>query len=304
MFLHNLCTNDIKNLGPGFGCEAFLTTAKARVVAQFFVSRLADELLRLDTVAGAGETLCKHLDHYLISEQVEIADRSDELGQLLLCGPDAGSILTKAGAERIAELKHLQHVEVSVGGETCLVRRNDFINVPGFDLFCPRQSVASVWWAITNGGAKPAGWQAFDTLRIEAGFPLFGQDIDDNRLVMEVGRTAQAICYTKGCFLGQEPIVMARDRGHVNRGLMGLVVPGGAVVPEAAKVLCDGQEVGQVTSSAYSPGLQAGIALAYLKRGSQTPGSEVDIETGEGIGKAVIAAVPLEMPGAAVPAPS
>src|SRR5262245_59932956 len=90
-FLHNLCTNDIVHLAVGAGCEAFLTNAKARVVAHLRVYHLllhdGRDALWLDVAGGQAEIVLKHLDHYLISEQVELADRTSEFTQLLLAGP-------------------------------------------------------------------------------------------------------------------------------------------------------------------------------------------------------------------------
>ena len=92
-----------------------------------------------------------------------------------------------------------------------------------------------------------------------------------------------AVSYTKGCFLGQEPIVMARDRaGHVNRAFLGLKVLDGGPLPAGAKVFHDGQEVGLVTSSCHSPRLGAPVALAYLKWKHQEPGTRMEVETPQG----------------------
>src|SRR5262249_39507886 len=92
-----------------------------------------------------------------------------------------------------------------------------------------------------------------------------------------------AICYTKGCFLGQEPIVMARDRGHVNRTLLGLTVAADAPVARGAKVFRGDAEVGVVTSSVRSPRLGT-VALAYLRRGHHEPGTAVEVGAGGGRG--------------------
>src|SRR5262249_9856306 len=138
----------------------------------------------------------------------------------------------------------------------------------------------------------PTGGQAFDILRVEAGVPAWGAELDDERLVMEIGRTGQAISFSKGCYLGQESIVMARDRRHVNRQLLGLRLPAGGPVPAGAKVLHDGGEVGQVTSSVQSPRLGSAIALAYLKRGCQTPGTAVEIDAGSERRQGIVAELP------------
>jgi folate-binding protein YgfZ len=258
-FLHNLCTNDVRGLPDGAGCEVFFTTAKAKVVAHGYLFH-EGAAFWLDLAPGTAEKVIHHLDHFLISEQVEFADRTRERAQVHLAGPRAQAVLQHAKGPGQA-------------------RRNDRLGLPGYDVLCPPVGAAALWQALTDAGAVPAGLQAFEALRIEAGTPRYGLDMDDNTFAPEAGRTAQAICYTKGCYLGQEPIVMARDRGQINRTLVGLALPEGPVPPRTA-VYRDGKEVGHVTSSAWSPRTGAGVALAYLRRGHQEAGTgvEVDVE--------------------------
>jgi folate-binding protein YgfZ len=136
---------------------------------------------------------------------------------------------------------------------------------------------------LVAAGATPAGADTFETLRIEAGTPVFGPDIDENRFVMEVGWATRAVSYSKGCFLGQEPIVMARDRaGHVNRAFLGLKVLEGGPLPAGAKLFHDGQEVGVVTSSCQSLRLGVPVALCYLRWKHQEPGTRMEAETPAG----------------------
>jgi folate-binding protein YgfZ len=283
-FLHNLCTNDILHLPVGAGCEAFFTTAKAKVVAHVIISHLDQDkgdTFLLDVVAGQAAKLLQHLDHYLISERVAFTDRTGELAQLHLAGPQARTVLKRALGD-LPDLQPWQHAALPT--TTGTVRRHDVLGTTGFDLFLPREQTEAVAQRLIAGGARLAGPETYDILRVEAGTPEFGPDVDENRLVMEVGRTAEAICYTKGCFLGQEPIVMARDRGHVNRTLLGLKLHGSGPAPLGAKLLRDGNEVGQVASSVVSPRLGP-IALAYLRRGSQEPGTVVEVQ-GEGATRA------------------
>jgi folate-binding protein YgfZ len=166
---------------------------------------------------------------------------------------------------------------------TCSIRRRDPLGLPGYDVVCRRDLGEGVTRMLTAAGATTGGPQTYETLRIEAGTPVFGSDIDENRFVMEVGYAPRAVSYTKGCFLGQEPIVMARDRaGHVNRAFLGLKVLEGGSLPGGAKVFRDGQEVGLVTSSCHSPRLGLPIALAYLKWKHQEPGTRMEAETPAG----------------------
>ncbi len=294
-FLHNLCTSDISNLPLGAGCEFFLTTNKAKVVAHGYAYhvRLHDgrPALWLDVPPGQAEPVIKHLDHFVISEQVEFADRTREFAQMHLAGPEATRVLEKALADDVPALDELQHMIRTVGADaTASIRRRDALGLPGYDVVCLRNRAPAVWEALLRGGANPAGTQAYHLLRVEAGTPEFGLDIDENTFAPEAGRTARAICYTKGCYLGQEPIVMARDRGQVNRSLLGLHLTG-EPVPRGSLLFQGGKEVGRTMSSVLSPRLGA-IALAYIRRGSQEPGTALEVEAAGQRRPAVVAALP------------
>jgi folate-binding protein YgfZ len=245
--------------------------------------------LWLDVAPGQAETLLKHLDHYQIAEQVETADKTAAFAQMHLTGPRSKEVLERALGEPLPDLQPLQHVERTFGASaTCHVRRNDPLGLPGYDVVCSGPRAASVWQMLTAAGATPAGLDAYEVLRVEAGTPEFGKDIDENRFVVETGR-AGAICYTKGCYLGQEPIVMARDRaGHVNRSFRGLKLSNGPAMP-GAKLSAGGKEVGVVTSAADSPRLGL-VALGYVRRGSEAPGTVLDVEGG---GTAEVTALPI-----------
>jgi glycine cleavage system T protein len=277
-FLHNLCSNDTKNLAVGAGCEAFFLTVQARVVGHALIHRDGRDAFWLDLAPGLAEKVLKHLDRYLISEQVEFADRTRALAQFHLAGPEAKSILEQALPVKLPDLVASQQVQGILAGAPCPIRRHDPLGLPGYDILCPVSQAESVWQALTAAGARPAGLQAYEVLRIEAGTPVYGVDMDETNLAPEVGRTKQAISYAKGCYLGQEPVVRIRDLGHVNRTLLGLKITSSEPVPRGAKLFRDGKEAGQVTSSAVSPRLGTAIALAYVRRGCQQPGTPLDVE--------------------------
>jgi folate-binding protein YgfZ len=294
-FIQNLSSNDVAGLPPGSGCEAFFTNMHAKPIAHALVYRVkkdGGDSLWMDTAPGLGEKLVKHLDHFLISEQVELIDRTREWAQLHVAGPQAGSILAGAVGGELPEqpLQHGLH-----GGFP--IRRNDVLGTPGYDVLSPGDRASDLWKRLRHAGAKPSGLQAHEVLRVEAGTPVYGKDFDETNIALEVGRTRQAICYTKGCFLGQEPLVRIRDLGHVNRLLLGLKTGEAEVLPRGAKLFREGKEVGQVTSSVVSPRLGA-IALAYLRRGSQEPGTVVEVETAAGRRTAEVASLPFSFGGA------
>jgi tRNA-modifying protein YgfZ len=285
-FLHNLSTNDIMNLPVGAGRETYFCDHRARVLAHAFVYHVLAEgrhAFWLDVTAGFPEKVIQHLDRHLISEAVELADLTDQFVQMHLCGPSAKAVLQKAIGGPLSDLAEFQHMERPIDSVMCQIRRHDPLELPGFDIVCRNDSAAQVWNSLRSGGATPAGEATFEAMRVEAGTPVFGVDIDENRFVMEVARAQRAVSYSKGCYLGQEPIVMSRDRaGFVNRAFLGVKVLEGGTLPHGTKLVRDGNEVGLVTSSVVSPRLQTPLALAYIRRGHQDLGQRLEADTPEG----------------------
>ncbi|MCI0683594.1 MAG: hypothetical protein L0Y71_15930 [Gemmataceae bacterium] len=280
LFLHNLCTQDVKNLPPGAGVETFLTTAKARVVAHGAVSHLlwqGQPALWFDSGPGHGERILNHLNHFLISEQVELADRSNDLAMLRLVGPSAAALLENVVAAPLPATPW-HHVTRAVDGTDVIIRHQVILNLPGYDCFFVRAQAPALRERLIAAGAVAGSDATHELLRVEAGWPVYPMDMDENRFVVEVGRAAQAICFTKGCFLGQEPIVMARDRGQANRLLMGVLCGAGSALAPGTRLFQEDAEVGQATSSVVSPRLGQAIALAYLRRGHQQPGMRLTVE--------------------------
>jgi folate-binding protein YgfZ len=295
-FLHNLCTNDVLGLPVLSSCEAFFTNAKAKVIGHAYVYNLGlandSPCFWLDVEPGTVAKMMSHLEHFCISEQVEFADRSTEYAQLYLAGPRATAVLTEALQPRFSLPGRPNSIALDqVDSLLHQVRWQEPLGLPGFGLLCSPSRAAAVWQSLVSAGARPAGMLAYETLRVEAGTPAYGKDFDEANLVMEVGRIGQAISYTKGCYLGQEPIVRARDLGHLNRTLGGLRLEGNEPAGRGATLLRDGNGVGNVTSSVASPRLGV-IALAYIRRGSQDPGTVLEVSDGTTRCKAVVSALP------------
>ena len=246
-FLHNLCTQEVKNLPVGVWRETFFTTNKARVLAHGWIFHREADRVWLDLPAGYGDAILGHLERHHISERLELANRTEAWGFLRLVGAGASALADAAGL--VPDHRHRLLVQ------------------EGVDFLRPRDELATVRDGLLRAGASMGDADAYEIMRIEAGLPEMGIDIDGDRLAMEVNRTEQAICYTKGCYLGQETIVMARDRGQVNRLLLGIAAASGDPIAPGTRVYRDGVEVGQATSSIRSARLGKVVALAYLRRG-------------------------------------
>jgi folate-binding protein YgfZ len=277
-FLHNFCTNDIKKLTPGEGCEAFLTNIKGRIIGHLLIFA-ATESLWIDSVAGAEEFIATHLDRYLITEQVEIHRRGSERADLYLSGSGAGKMIEvtfgvaapsgpwrtlPAGIEGFGEIQ---------------IRRMDLGASLGFLLSVPRLAAERVIERLFAAGAIRGDRNLFEAMRIGAGFPEFGVDLTDENLAQEARRTTSAISFTKGCYLGQEPIARLDALGHVNRELCIVESSSGDVPPPGSPVFASGQTApaGQVTSSVRDPRTGRIWCLAILKTVCSAEGAAVEM---------------------------
>jgi folate-binding protein YgfZ len=278
-FLHNFSTNEIRKLAAGSGCEAFLTNVQGKTLAHGFVFATGETLV-FETVSGQAEKILKHLDHYLVSERVELADRSQKWSELLLAGPSARQML--AGISNVPPPQaQLSHMSATLAGRPVSLRMADLTGPEGFLISSSADELAQVSAALEEAGATSCGDAAFSAARVEWGFPFFGAEISDNNLPQEVGRDALAISFTKGCYLGQETIARIDALGHVNKTLVGIRFTGSAVPPVGSELFAGDKVVGQVTSSAFSPRLSCPLALGYARRGSNAPQTRLTSAVGE-----------------------
>jgi folate-binding protein YgfZ len=269
-FLHNLCTNEIKKLAVGSGCEAFVTSVQGKTVGHGFIFAGPDSLV-FDTEAGQGETLLKHFDHYLVCEQVELRDRSEDWAEVLLAGVKAEDVVatlfqTSLPAGRFA------NAIVPWEGNHVWIRRFDFAG-NGFLLSIASEAADSLTRQLAASGVHLCSTDAMEAARIEQGFPRFGIDLSDKNLPQELARDNQAISFVKGCYLGQETVARIDALGHVNKSLVGLKFADSRV-PEGGDELKVGENVvGHVTSATHSPRLGVPLALGYVKHGQEKPGT-------------------------------
>ena len=261
-FLHGFCTNDIKSLQPGQGCEAFLTNIKGRVLGHVFVFAGAQSLW-LETVPGQEAAIISHLDRYVIREDVQLIGRSTDRGELFVNGTHAAQLLMLDEGLALCGT-----VAREAFGSPVDIRRADMLGQPGFLLSVSRAAVDATRQSLLAVGCAAETVDQFETRRIEAGFPHYGRDISEDNLAQEVARTRQCISFTKGCYLGQEPIARLDAMGHTNRELRRIrFEPGALPVVGSVIVAADtADEAGVVTSVApLSSTAGETAALGYLK---------------------------------------
>lgn len=278
-FLQGMISNDVKVLKPGAGCAATLLTEQGRIVADLRVYALESCFL-LDVDARIAEKFMETLSRFIIADDVEMEDLGPTHTTLSLQGPLAAQVL-EAAAGPVALAKDFSHGEVMIADTPVLVIRASDTGEEGYELLVPAPQAASVWQCLLTVGAplglQPVGHTALNILRMEAGIPWYGLDMDEGRIVLEVG-FEQAISFKKGCYLGQEVVERVSARGQVNRKLSGLIVHGNELPHPGEKLLHDAHEVGWITSVAYSPRLQLPIALGYVRREQGAPGTQLRID--------------------------
>ncbi len=294
-FLHNLLSNDIKRLRPGQGCQAALLTANAKVLATCLV--LAEEAsVRLLCHATTASLVTQTLEQYHFSEDVTIINHERRDAILALQGPQTSGCLRRLLDEAPELPQPGDHAAATLAGHAIRIVSHTLIGQPGWLCSIPASEAQTVWTLLQERGeqvgVRPVGWEALNTIRIEAGIPWFGIDFDSNHLLPETGLETLLANDSKGCYVGQEIVARMQTYGSASKKLVGLLIEG-AVVPVAGDRLMRGDdEVGMITSACDSPALQHPIALGFVKRGSYEPGTTLEILHGNVRHSAAVAVRP------------
>jgi folate-binding protein YgfZ len=297
-WLNGQVTNNVKDLRVGQGCYAALVNARAKLQSDLNIFCLPDELL-LDFEPGLTASVSQRLDKFIIADDVQVVDVAPHYGLLSVQGPKAEAVLQRLGlfSDIPAQALHFMTVKDATLGEMYLVNQPR-LAASGFDLFVPTPALGAVFdrliAAARELGGRTCGWTALETARIEAGIPRFGIDMDENNLAPEAGIESRAISYSKGCYIGQEVIARIRTYGQVAKSLRGLRSADDlkTLPVKGDKLFHDGKEVGFVTSAVKSPSLNATIALGYVRKESNQPGTKLVLRTAQGDGVAEIVPTP------------
>jgi tRNA-modifying protein YgfZ len=244
-YLNRMVSNDVENLAVGDACEALLLTAKARIVAPMVVWRRGDDDFLLLTEPESGERLERELKRARFAAKCEIAPEEHD------------SVLVLGGDQPVSNHRNA-------------VANADY-GVPAVELLD----------ADPPPGAEEIRAEELERLRILAGTPRLGRELDERVLPAEAGLEHRAISFTKGCYPGQEPVARLHFRGHPNRSLRLVSLDDGELPEYDAELVLDGKSVGRITSAAPDP--QRGIvALAYVRR--EVPaGSTVELTDGRSV---------------------
>jgi tRNA-modifying protein YgfZ len=279
-FLQGQLTNDIVELAVGEGCYAALLDRKGHMQSDMRILNCSgallpgisgerrtgtegEEAIWIDTEPEPLPAVRRHLEMYKIGREVEIEDVTASRGLLSLIGPRSAEI---AGAPPLPE--HACE-PLTVGGTECLAVGTAL----GIDLICAADEAERVHTVLNDAGGVEVGPEAAEILRIEAGTPRFGVEMDTSTMPAEAGIVEAAVDFEKGCYIGQETVARLHYRGKPNRHLRGLRLS--APVATGTPLTLGEKEVGRVGGSCVSPALGP-IALAILRREAE-PGAELAV---------------------------
>jgi folate-binding protein YgfZ len=272
-YLHRMTTQDVNALPPGGSAYATVLNAKGHLLADAHVLVEHDGVLLVMDPAGA-EAARAHLERFVIMDDVTFEDLSASLRVVPVVGPESAARLGPRAAS----------------GRRISNRRR---GVPGLDFVVGIDEAGPFRAALLGEGAEEVGAEDLEVLRIRGGQARFGVDMDASRLPMEAGLTRAAISFTKGCYTGQEVVLRATARGHLQRGLVQLELPPGA--GPGSSLQAGTQDVGVVTSAAEAP--EGRIGLGYVRRAHWKEGERLVSAGGEAVVRKVIVEDGVVAPG-------
>lgn len=292
VWLHNLTTNGVRDLLPGDGNYAFAVNLKGRIILDLNVLVLADRIL-LDLDARALSDAMRHFDRYTITEDVSTRDVSDQTARFVLLGSAAPRVADQIGMPHALAMAQLGPTSIDLFGRPALAFRHDLAGVFGLELSVPREVSENVWRHLLDigraVGLRPVGRSTVRILQMEAGIPVWGEEIDGEVLPAETLQLDRAVNFNKGCYLGHEVIERMRSHHAIPRRLVGLRLSGlptGVALPVVLQA--DGKPVGRLMSCCHSPAVGSAIGLGYLVSASAQPGTVVALATDPPTGAQVI----------------
>ena len=284
-FLNGLITNDMKTLEENRWMPAAFPNVQGRLVASVRVVRYRDDktgtnpcpTFLIDTEAATHDQVLKTIERFTFAGDFHVADLTANTALLSVQGKRAAEAIRSVLGDVVAGTSQNGATATEWQRETITILRATHTAEEGFDLVVNAKHAVTLWEALVTAGARPVGHDALNMLRIEAGQPRYGFDMDESNVVTE-SNLDDAISYTKGCYIGQEIIARIKYRGHVAKKLMGLNFDRAVKLEDAAKIRSvDDKEIGRITSATLSPYLGRTIALGYVKYDYIAPGTEVKI---------------------------
>jgi glycine cleavage system T protein (aminomethyltransferase) len=279
-FLQQVTTTNPEPLAVGAAQYSMVCNPSGGIKDDIFIYRLAPARFLVCVNASNREKIFSWFCAKAPQGDVRLEDESGHLAQIALQGPQSPQILRAVCPDAADRLKPRQCLETSILGAQGVVSRTGYTGEVGYELYLPSSSATAAWEALMKAGEKsgikPCGLGSRDLLRLEVGYLLYGNDMDEQTTPLEAG-AAFAVDFTKGEFIGSQVLREQKEKGPAKR-LVGFELIEKGVPRHGMKVLAAGREIGVVTSGNFSPRLQKGIGLASVSASFSQPGAGFQID--------------------------
>ncbi len=262
--VQRLVTRDVSRLEAGQAGYCAVCYEDGGTVDDVIVYKRPEDFLIVINASNREKDL-EHFQRNIEDLDVEVADESDAWALLALQGPEAESILRQFTDEDLSAIKPFRFVEGEAGAPA-IISRTGYTGEDGFELYLKSDDAPEAWRMLIEAGATPAGLGARDTLRLEAGMCLYGNELDPETTPLEAGISFAVHLDKDEEFIGQEALRAEREEG-LRKKLVGFEVEGRGIARHGYPVMADGEEVGEVTSGTQSPTLNKAIGLALVAPG-------------------------------------
>jgi folate-binding protein YgfZ len=289
--LNSLTTNDVAALEPGEACRSAMTTIKGKLVADL-VLLLRESDVWVLVAQGDRLAVLDTIEKHVVADDVECDDVSGSYGVFSVEGPESRGVVWRLFSHPAIPAQRYQHAVNTGNDPPVTILNNNVSGEPGYQLIVPADAVLRIRnYLVQSGRANDAitiGRAAWNRRRVESGLPWWGSDVSPGENFPKECRLDDIVSYTKGCFMGQEPLSRMHHRGHPNRMLVGMV-PASNSIPatplvEGTELFTDAEpskSMGRVTSSVFSPKLQSNLCMGFVKTAIAEPGTELKSRSGD-----------------------
>ncbi len=297
-WLQSIISNDILPLKTGQWLYSSFMSHKGKMLSYFRVYRLEDSLLVEDAGEVGDSTYQTFRKFLLYGTKAKLKNCNESWSLLLVSGPKGPQLLKETFGIDVSTLNAHSFLSHEYDGQQLLIARTEETGERDFELFAQAETIPRVWeplWASGKSlGLQAFGTQARETLRIEAGIPKLGPDLNEQIVPPEANLEGKAFSLTKGCYPGQEVVARMDTYGSVKRRLVGLVIdsPQGYVPDAGTKIFSGDREVGWISSAAYSPTLNKTIAFAFPLRDFTAPQTKLAVAHDQQRYEATVRALP------------
>ncbi len=279
-FLQKTNTNDVGRIGPGKAIYSHLPNESGGVVDDVIISCLGKDRYFVVVNAATADKDFAWLRKWAADFDVTLENKSEHYGMVAVQGPKAAELVSSLDFEAAAALPRFGALETPVYDQPSLITRTGYTGEDGFEFIVPNEIISRLWENLLlkgrSLGVAACGLGARDTLRLEAGYLLYGQDVDDERSSLEADY-GWVVKLEKGEFLGKS-VLEKQKREGLRRKLTGVKLLERGVPRAGAPVLLEGKTLGTLCSATFAPSLNAGIGVGYLSRVDLAPGTRVAVE--------------------------